>query len=91
MRKFSLIALSLLSLVGCAKTNVQSDKKFLNDYEVLYIFFVSKIDKQDNHWFTNETLNWYKETDTYLIVDLKYDPQTRYYPLNNIAVWGIER
>lgn len=60
----------------------------LNEGEVLFVHLTTN---QHFEWEHDE-INWYKvEKDYHLIVDIKGDPTTVYFPFVNIVTWGIER
>lgn len=60
----------------------------LNEGEVLFVHLTTN---QHFEW-ESEEINWYKvKKDYHLVVDIKGDPTTIYFPFYNIATWGIER
>lgn len=79
---------SLLIVLSLFVVNRQPSRLKLKENEVLFVFLTTN---QHFAW-KSEEINWYKvEKDYHLIVDIKGDPTTAYFPFDNIATWGIER
>ena len=69
-------------------SNRQPSGLKLKEGEWLFVYLTTN---QLFNWEYDE-INWYKvEKDYHLIVDIKGDPTTIYFPFYNIATWGIER
>lgn len=82
------LLLSFALLLTSFVSNRQTSELKLKEGEVLFVYLVT------NQHFTweSEEINWYKvEKNYHLIVDIKGDPATAYFPFDNIATWGIER
>jgi len=82
------LLLSSIFMMTPFMSNRQPDELKLNDGEVLYVYLTTN---QHFEWEQDE-INWYKvEKDYHLIIDIKGDPTTVYFPFVNIVTWGIER
>lgn len=82
------VLLSSALLLTSFVPNRQPSGLKLKEGEVLFVYLVTN---QHFVW-ESEEINWYKvEKDYHLIVDIKGDPTTAYFPFDNIATWGIER
>lgn len=82
------LLLSFALLLATFVSNRQPSGLKLKKGEVLFVYLITN---QHFEW-ESEEINWYKvEKDYHLIVDIKGDPTTAYFPFDNIATWGIER
>ena len=82
------LLLSSVFVLSLFVSNRQPSGLKLKEHEVLFVYLTTD---QLFYWEHDE-INWYKvEKDYHLIVDIKGDPTTIYFPFYNIATWGIER
>ena len=82
------LLLSSALLLTSFVSNGQQGQLKLKDGEVLFVYLTTN---QHFSW-EHDQINWYKvEKDYHLIVDIKGDPTTAYFPFDNIATWGIEK
>lgn len=83
-----LLLLSCIFALTSFMSSRQPKELKLKEHEVLFVYLTT-----DQHFYWEyDEINWYKvEKDYHLIVDIKGDPTTAYFPFDNIAFWGIER